>query len=144
MTPRGQMLDEYRVARHAHELTLEAACGTTDPRSEEVRAYYAQPGDGGRGAARFTWKEWLKQTREDEPEAADVRAACVELVIDADERLKAAVEEQARLISELVAVRDMQMADAAESGISYREIGRLVGVSSTIVGRCIARARSRR
>lgn len=130
---RAALLEDYRVARHADETAREASdCGYATERAQrKADGYERQP---------ITFKEWLRQTAPGAPETAQVQQVCITLVQDAHQRVQDASEAYQQACS----IRDMELADAAASGLSYRELGRLIGTSQTIVGKCIGRHNQQR
>jgi hypothetical protein len=65
-------LDDYRVARHAEELALEAVALTRLPGADrDASRFYGQTGDGGGGRQPLTLKRWMVQTAPQKPSPDD-------------------------------------------------------------------------
>ena len=131
----SDLMTDYYAAREAQEIRLEAATMTRDHAHEEADRFFQRPGSAGQGERPVTFKAWLKHARPGDPDAETVRDVCRTLAWDAHQK---ALEAQAAY--ELaVSVRDMALADASEAGLSYRDLGATLGVSQTVVGKCVLR-----
>ena len=136
----SDLMTDYYAAREAQEIRLEAATMTRDHQHEEADRFFQRPGTAGAGEVPVTFKAWLRHARPGDPDRETVQDVCRKLAWDAHQK---ALEAQAAY--ELaVQVRDMALADAAEAGLSYRDLGATLGVSQTVVGKCVLRHKGAR
>lgn len=136
----SDLMTDYYAAREAQEIRLEAATMTRDHQHEEADRFFQRPGTAGAGEVPVTFKAWLKHARPGDPDAETVRDVCRTLAWDAHQR----VLEAERAYALAVQVRDMELSDAAQAGLSYRDLGATLGVSQTVVGKCVLRHKGAR
>lgn len=125
--PTTATLDDYRVARHAQELRLEAAAGTR-VRGEDVDAsrFYRRTGEADLGGEEpLTWKRWLAQTREPGPSPVEDQDQLVYSICEGIDRLNELTRER----DAVAAMIDAEVSILVETGMTVTETGKRLGMS---------------
>ena len=138
-----ELVHDYHVAREAQQQRLEAASGTragpADPDVAASRFYAATGATDLGGETPLTWKAWVKQARPPKPSPEEVQTVHAVLLSDSDERLKEAMQ----LVSERAAIRDMEIFDAWEAGMTLDQIAFQLGTSRQAIHKVVKRYRGR-